>query len=65
VVVENIFALGLRNAEDVDLVQVAFNAASLFQVRARRKSENERREAAERLRQLAQDILQLAQDLEQ
>jgi hypothetical protein len=65
VVVENIFALGLRNAEDVDLVQVAFNAASLFQVRMRREDPEERRKAAERLRQLAQDILRLAEDLEQ
>jgi hypothetical protein len=64
VVVENIFALGLRNAEDVDLVQVAYNAASLYQVRARRKDPRERREAAERLKRLAEDILRLAEDLE-
>jgi thiamine monophosphate synthase len=63
-VVEGIIPLGLRNAEDVDLAAVAFNAASLYQIRARRKSESERREAAERLRRLAQDILQLAEDLE-
>jgi hypothetical protein len=64
-VVEQIFGLGLRNAEDVDLVQVAFNAASLYQVRMRRKPAEERREAAGRLRKLAEDILQLARDLEQ
>lgn len=63
-VVENIFGLGLKNAEDVDLAAVAFNAASLYQIRSRRKSESERKEAAERLRQLAEDILQLARDLE-
>jgi hypothetical protein len=63
-VVESVFGLGLRNLEDVDLVQVAYNAASLFQVRARRKSGSERKEAAERLRRLAEDILQLARDLE-
>jgi hypothetical protein len=65
VVVENIFALGLRNAEDVDLTAVAYNAASLFQIRARRKDPEERRETAQRLKQLAEDILQLARDLEQ
>jgi len=65
VVVENIFALGLRNIEDVDLTAVAYNAASLFQIRARRKDPEERREAAERLKRLAEDILQLARDLEQ
>jgi hypothetical protein len=54
----------LHNAEDVDLAAVAFNAASLFQIRARRKSESERREAAEKLKRLAEDILQLARDLE-
>jgi hypothetical protein len=64
-VVEHVFGLGLRNLEDVDLVQVAFNAASLFQVRARRKSLEERKETAERLRKLAEDILQLARNLEQ
>jgi hypothetical protein len=64
VVVENIFALGLRNAEDVDLVQVAYNAASLYQVRARRRDPEERKEAAERLKRLAEDILRLAEDLE-
>ena len=63
-VVEHIFGLGLKNAEDIDLVQVAFNAASLYQIRARRKDPSERREAAERLRRLAEDILQLAKDLE-
>ena len=63
-VVEHIFGLGLRNLEDVDLTAVAYNAASLFQIRARRKSESERREAAEKLKRLAQDILQLAEDLE-
>jgi hypothetical protein len=63
-VVEHIFGLGLKNIEDVDLVQVAFNAASLYQIRARRKSERERREAAEKLKRLAQDILQLAENLE-
>jgi hypothetical protein len=62
-VVEHIFGLGLKNVEDVDLVQVAYNAASLFQIRARRRSESERKEAAERLRRLAEDILQLAEDL--
>jgi hypothetical protein len=65
VVVENIFALGLKNAEDVDLTAVAYNAASLYQIRARRKSESERREAAERLKRLAEDVLQLARDLEE
>jgi len=64
VAVEGMFGLGLRNAEDVDLVQVAYNAASLFQVRAKRRSPEERREAAEKLKKLAQDILQLAQALE-
>jgi len=64
VVVENIFALGLRNAEDVDLTAVAYNAASLYQVRARRKDPEERKEAAERLKRLAEDILRLAEDLE-
>jgi hypothetical protein len=62
-VVEGIFGLGLRNAEDVDLAQVAFNAASLYQIRARRKGERERREAAQRLRRLAEGILRLAEDL--
>ena len=64
-VVESIFGLGLKNAEDVDLAAVAYNAASLYQIRARRKDPEERREAAERLKQLAEDILQLARDLEQ
>jgi hypothetical protein len=64
-VVEQIFGLGLKNAEDVDLVQVAFNAASLYQVRMRRRDPEERKIAAERLRRLAEDILQLARDLEQ
>jgi hypothetical protein len=64
-VVESIFALGLKNAEDVDLVQVAFNAASLYQVRMRRRDPEERKIAAERLRRLAEDILQLARGLEQ
>jgi hypothetical protein len=63
-VVEHVFGLGLRNLEDVDLAAVAYNAASLYQIRARRKSESERKETAERLRQLAQDILRLARDLE-
>jgi hypothetical protein len=63
-VVEHIFGLGLKNIEDVDLTAVAFNAASLYQVRMRRKGESERREAAERLKRLAQDILRLAEDLE-
>jgi phage protein U len=63
-VVEGIIPLGLRNAEDVDLASVAFNAASLYQIRARRKGESERREAAEKLRRLAEDILQLARNLE-
>jgi hypothetical protein len=63
-VVEHVFGLGLRNLEDVDLTAVAYNAASLFQIRARRKDPEERREAAERLKQLAEDILQLARDLE-
>jgi hypothetical protein len=63
-VVESIIPLGLKNAEDVDLTAVAFNAASLYQVRARRKDPEERKEAAERLRRLAEDILQLARDLE-
>jgi hypothetical protein len=65
IAVEHILGLGLHNAEDVNLAAVAFNAASLFQIRARRKSESERREAAEKLRRLAEDILQLARDLEQ
>jgi hypothetical protein len=64
-VVESVFGLGLRNLEDVDLAAVAYNAASLYQIRARRKSESERKETAERLKQLAQDILHLAEDLEQ
>ncbi len=64
VVVENIFALGLRNAEEVDLAAVAYNAASLYQVRARRKDPEERKVAAERLKRLAEDILRLAEDLE-
>jgi hypothetical protein len=63
-VVEHVFGLGLRNLEDVDLVVVAYNAASLFQIRMRRKSLEERREAAERLKRLAEDILRLAEDLE-
>jgi hypothetical protein len=63
-VVEHIFGLGLKNAEDVDLVAVAFNAASLFQIRARRKDPEERKIAAERLKRLAEDILRLAEDLE-
>jgi hypothetical protein len=63
-VVEHIFSLGLKNIEDVDLTAVAYNAASLYQIRAKRKSLEERREAAQRLRQLAQDILRLAEDLE-
>jgi hypothetical protein len=64
-VVEHVFGLGLRNLEDVDLTAVAYNAASLYQIRARRKSLEERKEAAERLKRLAEDILQLARDLEQ
>ena len=63
-VVEGIIPLGLRNAEDVDLAAVAYNAASLFQIRMRRKGESERREAAQKLRRLAEDILRLAEDLE-
>jgi hypothetical protein len=63
-VVESIFALGLKNVEDVDLTAVAYNAASLYQIKARRRDPEERKEAAERLKQLASDILQLAQDLE-
>ena len=62
--VEQIFGLGLKNAEDVDLAAVAYNAASLFQIRARRKDPEERRKAAEKLRKLAEDILRLARDLE-
>jgi hypothetical protein len=64
IAVEQLFALGLTNAESVDLVQVAYSAASLFQIRARRASPDERKAAAEKLRQLAEDILHLAQDLE-
>jgi hypothetical protein len=64
-VVEHVFGLGLRNLEDVDLCAVAFNAASLYQVKARRKDPEERKEAAERLKRLAEDILRLARDLEQ
>jgi hypothetical protein len=63
-VVEHVFGLGLRNLEDVDLTAVAYNAASLFQIRMRRKDPEERKAAAEKLRRLAEDILQLAQDLE-
>jgi hypothetical protein len=48
----------------VDLTAVAYNAASLYQVRARRKDPEERKEAAERLKRLAEDILRLAEDLE-
>ena len=64
VAVEQLFYLGLSNLEDVDLVRVAYSAASMFQIRARRKDPEERREAAERLRRLAEDILQLARELE-
>jgi hypothetical protein len=64
IAVEHILGLGLHNAEDVDLVQVAFNAASLYQIRMRKKDPEERREAVEKLRRLAEDILQLARDLE-
>jgi len=64
VAVEQLFYLGLSNLEDIDLVQVAYSAASLYQIRMRRKDPEERREAAERLRRLAEDILQLARELE-
>ena len=64
ILVEHILGLGLHNAEDIDLASVAYNAASLYQIRARRKDPSERREAAERLRKLAEDILRLARDLE-
>jgi hypothetical protein len=64
VLVEHVLGLGLHNAEDIDLASVAYNAASLYQIRARRKDPEERRKAAEKLRRLAEDILQLAEDLE-
>jgi len=64
VLVEHVLSLGLHNAEDIDLVQVAYNAVSLYQIRARHRSPSERREAAEKLRRLAEDILRLARDLE-
>jgi hypothetical protein len=63
VLVEHVLGLGLHNAEDIDLTSVAFNAASLYQARMRRKDPRERREAAEKLRRLAEDILRLAEDL--
>jgi hypothetical protein len=65
IAVEHVLGLGLHNVEDIDLTAVAYNAASLYQIRSKRKSESERREAAEKLKRLAQDILQLARDLEQ
>jgi hypothetical protein len=65
ILVEHILGLGLHNAEDIDLTAVAYNAASLYQIRMRRKGESERREAAEKLRRLAEDIQRLAEDLEQ
>jgi len=61
--VEHIFALDLRNLSDVDLLAVAYNAASLYAARAHRLPAEEWGEAAERLRQLARDIEMLASDL--
>ena len=61
--VEQILSLDLKNLSDVDLIAVAFNAATLYAVRSRRLPAAERREAAERLRQLARDIEILANDL--
>ena len=60
---EQILSLDLKNLEDVDLIAIAFNAATLYAIRARRHSPTERREAAERLKQLARDIETLADDL--
>ena len=59
--VEHIFALDLRNLESVNLLAVAYNAASLYAALMRRRGEAT--EAAERLRRLAEDILLLAGDL--
>ena len=59
--VEHIFALDLRNLESVNLLAVAYNAASLYAALMKRRGE--RGEAAERLRRLAEDILLLAGDL--
>jgi len=59
--VEHIFALDLRNLESVNLLAVAYNAASLYAALMRRRGEQG--EAAERLRRLAEDILLLAGDL--
>jgi len=59
--VEQLLSLDLRNLEDVDLLAVAYNAASLYATLMRRRGE--RGEAAERLTRLAQDILLLAGDL--
>jgi len=59
--VEHLLPLALRNMEDVDLIAVAYNAASLYAALMRRRGESG--EAAERLRRLAEDILLLAGDL--
>jgi len=59
---EHILLLDLKNLEDVDLLAVAYNAASLYAARAHRLPAEERGEAAERLRQLARDIEMLASD---
>ena len=51
----------MRNLESVNLLAVAYNAASLYAALMKRRGEQG--EAAERLRRLAEDILLLAGDL--
>ena len=58
---EHILLLDLRNLEDVDLIAVAYNAASLYAALMRRRGESG--EAAERLTRLAQDIEMLSKVL--
>jgi len=62
--VESVLPLALSNLEHVDLAAVAYNAAALYAVKARKLAPEQRGEAARRLRDLAHDILQLAEELE-
>ena len=62
-VVEHLLALGLTNLEDVNLIEVAYNAASLYAAKANRLPARERAEAARELLRLAEDIMALAEGL--
>jgi hypothetical protein len=61
--VEHVLQLNLHNINDIDLPNVAYNAASLYAARMRHRGTNEKSQAAERLKQLAEDIKLLAEDL--